>query len=57
MNHEQLSNKNTVEVLKIFQNMSDESKLTPAFIEIIKSDEFFKLIHPDIWLQSLKYLK
>jgi hypothetical protein len=45
-------NQTVIEVLKIFQNMSDASKVTPVFADLIKSNEFFRLIHPEVWLKA-----
>lgn len=45
-------NKTVIEILKIFQNMSDSTKVSPAFTELIKSKEFFRLVHPEVWLKS-----
>lgn len=45
-------NKTVIEILKIFQNMSDSTKVSPAFTDLIKSKEFFRLIHPEVWLKA-----
>jgi hypothetical protein len=45
-------NQAVIEILKIFQNMSDGAKVSPAFADLIKSKEFFRLIHPEVWLKS-----
>jgi len=45
-------NKTVIEILKIFQNMSDSTKVSPAFTDLIKSKEFFRLVHPEVWLKS-----
>lgn len=45
-------NQAVIEIIKIFQNMSDATKVTPAFTELIKSKEFFRLVHPEVWLKA-----
>lgn len=45
-------NQAVIEILKIFQGMSDATKVTPAFADLIKSKEFFRLIHPEVWLKA-----
>ena len=45
-------NQAVIEILKIFQNMSDSTKVTPVFTDLIKSKEFFRLVHPEVWLKS-----
>jgi hypothetical protein len=45
-------NQAVIEILKIFQNMSDETKVSPVFADLIKSKEFFRLIHPEVWLKA-----